>query len=630
MKPTYLINNEHNGVEIYFDSMPSNQVRELLKNNGWRWLKPKKCWYNKRTEATIQFVKNLCETDKSESTIKPSQQKKEPLPKAATKEEPARPIQVNEWVEEIRNRIRNNDPFNEVKAIHSKGLQLMDHQKAGAIIAERYHKFAFFYDTGTGKTAMTLNIIAEKYNTEKARFLIVAPKPLIKNAWLDDAEKYFPDMRILPLSANITLDDYKHYYSNWTSTEPKDPVWDRLYLNTQKIELSKDGLLRRAQHFIINIDQNRSKEKAEELLVRTGVNGLIIDESSILKNFDSKSSQRMRAISEEMDYVYLLSGKPAPNSPLEYFPQMKIVDPDTFNMGFDAFKDKYFMEKGRFKHVLKNQYSERDVTRMVGQRSIIVRKEECLDLPNTTAIERKVDLDEKTYHLYSKVLQNFVTEVVSMDGQRASTKQMGKLARIAKLREIASGFFLDENDQLHVSSEKNDDLIGLLEDEIGSEEQVIIWCNFQYEIETIERVLRDRNHTVVTAYGKTKNVDESIQSFRNGQVQYMIANPRSIKYGVTFTNCHYAVYNSLSFSFEDYYQYRKGQDKKCFFYHLLSRDTIDEYIYKNLDEKHMTAKVFEDLVKKSSRFGVDKVLLERARKVDFRTIDKAISAINAE
>ena len=43
----------------------------------------------------------------------------------------------------------------------------------------------------------------------------------------------------------------------------------------------------------------------------------------------------------------------------------------------------------------------------------------------------------------------------------------------------------------------------------------------------------------------------------------------------------------------------------------------------------MTAKVFEDLIKKSSKFKVDRVLIEKARKVKPKTMEKAISFENA-
>ena len=133
------------------------------------------------------------------------------------------PNDETSYVAEIRQRIQNNDLFREQNASHIEGTKLMTHQKAGAALAAKYDRFAFFYDTGTGKTIMTLNIIAERYAQSGTRFLIVAPKPLIKSAWLDDA-KFFPHMRILPISSNFTLADYRALYNKWAVEEGEPPA----------------------------------------------------------------------------------------------------------------------------------------------------------------------------------------------------------------------------------------------------------------------------------------------------------------------------------------------------------------------------------------------------------------------
>ena len=40
-----LKNEEKNGIELYFDSIPTEEERTELKANGYRWNKAKKCWY---------------------------------------------------------------------------------------------------------------------------------------------------------------------------------------------------------------------------------------------------------------------------------------------------------------------------------------------------------------------------------------------------------------------------------------------------------------------------------------------------------------------------------------------------------------------------------------------------------
>ena len=49
-------NPEKNGVEIYFPSIPSEEVRAQLKANGWRWSRFAKCWYNKASDETRAFA----------------------------------------------------------------------------------------------------------------------------------------------------------------------------------------------------------------------------------------------------------------------------------------------------------------------------------------------------------------------------------------------------------------------------------------------------------------------------------------------------------------------------------------------------------------------------------------------
>lgn len=38
-------NEEKNGIELYFDSIPTEEERTELKNNGYKWNRAKKCWY---------------------------------------------------------------------------------------------------------------------------------------------------------------------------------------------------------------------------------------------------------------------------------------------------------------------------------------------------------------------------------------------------------------------------------------------------------------------------------------------------------------------------------------------------------------------------------------------------------
>ena len=65
----YELNEERNGVEIYFDSFPSDEIRAELKANGWRWAPSKKCWYARQSDESLELAKRVC-GDSSDTSVK--------------------------------------------------------------------------------------------------------------------------------------------------------------------------------------------------------------------------------------------------------------------------------------------------------------------------------------------------------------------------------------------------------------------------------------------------------------------------------------------------------------------------------------------------------------------------------
>lgn len=70
----YQLNNEKNGVEIFFNDKPSEEIRNQLKANKFRWSNYSKCWYSKQSERTIQLAKQLSNgiSQESETTLESS------------------------------------------------------------------------------------------------------------------------------------------------------------------------------------------------------------------------------------------------------------------------------------------------------------------------------------------------------------------------------------------------------------------------------------------------------------------------------------------------------------------------------------------------------------------------------
>ena len=593
------------GLTISFYKMPDVKVRDELKQNGFQWYAKQKYWYAKETPERLALVRRLClEANDSNRSHQTQDDYLTPEKRQDAKE--------NKNIEE---RIKNADEFSDIETVTNNVLYR--HQRAGTLLAEMYNKFAFFYDTGTGKTVMTLDIISRKQKKENARFLIIAPRAIIKTAWMDDAVNFYPNLHILPLYRDLSNERKLELLYKWKRPNDNTELPYILLLHTifeipegklfdgRSIGEELDEL---ADHYILNSEL--FIRNPEKYTLDLGIDGIIMDESAILKNYDGKTSKLMREVSKDMTYVYLLSGKPAPNNETEYFSQMKIVDPETFYMSYDTFVNRFCYGSDKYMPESKREL----FAEMVSARSIIVSKTDCLDLPDCIDVVRQIELPDDVMQDYNSLYFECMALIKGMDESETFYSSRSKFAILMKLRQMASGFFMikDKDDKKHVEiinvhKKKIAELKRIIED-IG-DYQVIIWAQFQYEIELISKELNKIAYTV-TAYGKTQDLEGAIDDFKTGRAKYIVANPRTLKYGVTFTNCKYAVYYSFSYSAEDYDQshdrnYRLGQTEKCTYIYIQSADTIDEIMYARVKYKLSNAEFFEQLIKDASKHGID-------------------------
>lgn len=54
-----LRNEEKNGIELYFDKKPIQEIINKLKEAKFKWHNLKKCWYAKENENTLKIVNDI-------------------------------------------------------------------------------------------------------------------------------------------------------------------------------------------------------------------------------------------------------------------------------------------------------------------------------------------------------------------------------------------------------------------------------------------------------------------------------------------------------------------------------------------------------------------------------------------
>ncbi len=425
---------------------------------------------------------------------------------------------------------------------------LMKHQEKAASYLFGTPRYLIYHDIGTGKTITAIELVKQK----QVKTLVVCPLGIIENAWVEDIAKFAHEINVTNL---------------WKAKKNKN----------LDFALSLDFHIA-----IINFESFRTEAKA---LSQAGFQMLIIDESSKCKDARSQITKALVEFSENMDYVYELSGNPAPNSEMEYFSQVKMVDPMLYGKSFYSFRNKYFYScgYGGFKWKMKEEM-RKDFLEKLSSISEVIRKEDVLDLPERTLNIRKVYLSTVERKVYETMKKDLLIEFNGMEvvAANAAVKQM-------KLREGTSGFYLDEDSKvISVGQSKLNELKELLE-EIGNH-QVIIWTHFHHEADMVEKLLGGDYGRVDGTVKNQTIKDETVKDFKKGKFQYLISHPASLGHGVTLVNCTYTIYFSLSHSWEMFEQsmgriYRKGQTNKCSYYFLIADCSVDEIIWRALQEK---------------------------------------------
>ena len=457
--------------------------------------------------------------------------------------------------------------------------KLMQHQNDALNIARSRPRFAFFDDTGTGKTLEGIEIAL----LHNVKTLILCPLSIINAAWIHDIEQFAPQL-------------FSHTINLWDLAKKK---------NSDSGAIKYKFGLQNCKIAIINYESLKTNFQT---IKEAGFKMLIVDESSKIKTYRMKTKQGKMTTTKSViefadsyaEYVYLFSGTPAPNSELEYYSQMRCLSRIIFGRSYYAFRNTYCYPSGYggYKWIMKQEMKQLFMEKLA-QWSRVVRKEDVLDLPPRTHNVRHVILSSSELEAYKKMKNDFMLEYAPN-----TFLAVNSMVKIMKLREITSGFVLGEGGIFKIIGDsKLKELIELLE-EIGNHHQVIIWCQFHSEMSRIEAEFQKLQASYARIDGSVKQEerDAIITNFKDRSIHYLIAHPKTLGHGHTLTTCSYCIYYSLSYSLEEFVQsqdriYRKGQENKCSYYYLLAKSTVDEVIYKALQQKSTMVEAVFNFIK---------------------------------
>ena len=436
--------------------------------------------------------------------------------------------------------------------------------------------YAYFMEMGTGKSKVLVDNMAMLY--DKGRIngaLIIAPKGVYRNWYSQEIPNH--------LASHI---DHKTVLWTALTSKTKDKEYQQLF----KVDLDLHILIMNVEAF--------STKKGLEFATRflsCHKTLIAVDESTTIKTPTAKRTKAILALGKLAKYKRILTGSPVTKSPLDLYTQCGFLDEEL--LGFSS----YYTFRNRYATMLDRNFGGRRVQIIGGYKRLdelakILKpfsyrclKEECLDLPEKTYVEREVELTDEQKKTYSTMK---AAALASLKGKMATAPHV--LTQMMRLHQITCGHLKnDDGTTTDLKNGRTDELLDLLDEVEG---KVIIWANYIHDIEALIKVVSKEygEETVVQYYGATpaKERAKAIKEFQdpNSKVKYFIGNPQTAGYGITLTEAGTVVYFSNGYDLEKRLQsedraHRIGQKKTVTYVDLICEDTVDEKIVKALRDK---------------------------------------------
>lgn len=343
------------------------------------------------------------------------------------------------------------------------------------------------------------------------------------------------------------------------------------------------------------------REGLYEALQEWAPDMVIADESQRIKEPSAKQSKALHRLGDLAKYKLILSGTPIQNNAIDLFSQYRFLDPTVFGTNFYAFRSRYAIMGGFDRRQI---VGYKDLDKLIQKEHSIayrVTKDEALDLPEQTFLNRYIPLEGAAKNLYDRIKRDSFAELEN-GGQITAPTVLTKLLR---LQQFTGGFIqADEGTRPELVFKGKIDALGDILDDyvIDAGKKLVIFCRFRPEIDLIGEALKKRRIKYAAIFGDIKIEDRGpiVADFQNNpETKVFLAQIDTAGLGITLTAADTCVYYSVNFNYAAYSQslariHRIGQRNACTYIHLVVEKSIDETVLKALARKEDLAKTVVD------------------------------------
>jgi SNF2 family DNA or RNA helicase len=336
-----------------------------------------------------------------------------------------------------------------------------------------------------------------------------------------------------------------------------------------------------AEYVVINYD---GVEIVRDYIARAKFDLIIVDEATHYKNAQTKRWKALSGLLTPRTWMWLMTGTPAAQSPIDAYGLAKLVAPKNVPQFFGAFRDMVMFQATPFKWLPKANAV--DVVFNALQPAIRFTKDQCLDLPEMTYVKREVELTAQQKKYYADIKEDLIAVVA---GEQISA--VNAAVGMNKLLQIACGAVYTDNKEVVEFDIKN--RYNVLKEVIAeSSQKVLIFVPFRHVINILAAKLSKdgiTNEIIQGDVSPTKRTEIFKRFQETPEPQVLVIQPQAAAHGVTLTAANTIVWWSPVSSLETYAQanarvHRAGQKHPCTVVRLAG-SKVENHIYRMLEER---------------------------------------------
>jgi len=417
---------------------------------------------------------------------------------------------------------------------------------------------AFLLDMGLGKTVCTLSVIAEEIDRcISPGICIVAPPKVVDEVWAQEAAK-----------------------------------WDHLkHLKVVKVrgnEQCRTNILKIGCADVYLVSYSNLLWLCEWMLQnQPPFDGMVFDESSMMKCNSTKRFKRVKPFMPFMRRRMILTGTPAAESLVNIWSQYYLLDQgERLGKYITHFKAEHYRQQDRFGYKLQLLKGHDDIIYdKVKDITMTLRAVDHLNLTAPIYNDIKITLPDKLMEQYKKLEDEMFLEM----GEN-TVEALNAASLSIKCRQFTSGAMYNETSWYKIHDHKIEALKEVIEQQDG--QPLLVAYEFRHEAERFKKLWPKA--PIIGGGSKPKEVSKAFKLWNEGKIPLMFVHPQSVGHGVNLQyGGHHLLWFSTTWSGERYQQtvarlHRQGQKHPVTVSHLVCKGTVDPLVLTSQRRKGKT------------------------------------------